>query len=52
MENNEDDILDQIVRGAWSRDLHNGRKPVSIWEQSILGRGNSMCKGPEAGGFE
>ena len=35
-----------------SRDLNKVRKQACIWEQSVLGNGNSMCKGPEAGELE
>lgn len=35
-----------------SRDLNKVRKQAYIWEQSVLGNGKSMCKGPEAGELE
>lgn len=31
-----------------SRNLNRARKQAYIWEQSVLDRGHSTCKGPEA----
>lgn len=35
--------------GKDQREAREGRSPVDIWEEDILGRGNPQNKGPEAG---
>ena len=47
-------MVKEASLGKWhlSRDLNKVRKQAYIWEQSVLGNGKSMCKGPEAGELE